>query len=136
MRRHGLPREKVLATVVHLLDTTLIRIGNADYAKSNGSFGLTTLKNRHVDIDGGSLRFEFKGKSGKIWRLKVHDRRVARIVRSCQDIPGQHLFQYLDEAGERQAVDDREAHPCPRALPSSQHGRRRRLAETGRSLPW
>jgi DNA topoisomerase I len=105
MRRHGLPQEKVLATVVHLLDTTLIRVGNADYAKSNGSFGLTTLKNRHVDIDGGSLRFEFKGKSGKIWRLKVHDRRVARIVRSCQDIPGQHLFQYLDEAGERQAVD-------------------------------
>ena len=104
MQRHGLPREKVLATVVHLLDTTLIRVGNADYARQNGSFGLTTLRDRHVDVRGGSLRFEFKGKSGRTWRLQVNDRRVARIVKSCQDLPGQHLFQYIDEAGERQAV--------------------------------
>ncbi len=104
MRLPGLPREKVLAAVVHLLDTTLIRVGNADYAKANGSFGLTTLRNRHVDIAGGSLRFEFKGKSGKLWRLKVSDRRVARIVKSSQELPGQDLFQYLDGEGGRQAV--------------------------------
>jgi DNA topoisomerase-1 len=104
MRKHGLPREKVLAVVVRLLDTTLIRIGNADYAKSNKSFGLTTLRDRHVDINGTKLRFAFRGKSGKEWDLAVSDRRVARIVRDCQDLPGQHLFQYLDEDGERQKV--------------------------------
>jgi DNA topoisomerase-1 len=104
MKRPGLPREKVLATIVHLLDTTLIRVGNDEYARANGSFGLTTLRRKHVKVDGGALRFEFKGKSGKTWRLAVQDRRVARIVRSCQELPGQHLFQYLDENGERQSV--------------------------------
>jgi DNA topoisomerase-1 len=104
MKRPGLPREKVLATIVHLLDTTLIRVGNDEYARTNGSFGLTTLKRKHVKVDGGALRFEFKGKSGKAWRLAVQDRRVARIVRSCQELPGQHLFQYLDDSGERQSV--------------------------------
>jgi DNA topoisomerase-1 len=104
MRKHGLPREKVLAVIVRLLDTTLIRIGNADYAKSNKSFGLTTLRDRHVDINGTKLRFAFRGKSGKEWNLAVSDRRVARIVRDCQDLPGQHLFQYLGEDGERQKV--------------------------------
>jgi DNA topoisomerase-1 len=94
----------VIATIVHLLDTTLIRVGNDEYAKANGSFGLTTLHNRHVDIDGAALHFEFRGKSGKTWHLDVHDRRVARIVKSCQDLPGQHLFQYLDADGERQSV--------------------------------
>lgn len=101
MRRHGLPREKVLATIVHLLETTMIRVGNADYAKQNKSFGLSTLRNRHVDIDGAELRFAFKGKSGKAWNVSIRDRRVARIVKSIQELPGQHLFQYLDEAGER-----------------------------------
>jgi DNA topoisomerase-1 len=100
----GLGRDKVLATVVHLLETTMIRVGNSSYAKENKSYGLTTLLNRHVRIEGAELRFHFKGKSGKTWRLGVRDRRIARIVKSCQELPGQHLFQYLDEAGQRQAV--------------------------------
>jgi DNA topoisomerase-1 len=104
MALKGLPREKVLATVVHLLETTLIRVGNDDYAKENKSYGLTTLKNRHVEVDGAELRFRFKGKSGKTWSLKVKDRRIARIVRACQDLPGQELFQYLDEDGELRDV--------------------------------
>jgi DNA topoisomerase I len=104
MSRRGLPREKVLATIVHLLETTLIRVGNQDYAKQNKSYGLTTLKDPHVKVEGGELRFVFKGKSGKSWRLNVKDRRVAKIVKACQDIPGQHLFQYIDEEGERQSV--------------------------------
>jgi DNA topoisomerase-1 len=104
MGLRGLPREKVLATVVHLLETTLIRVGNADYAKENKSYGLTTLRNKHVEVEGSALRFDFKGKSGKTWRLQVRDRRVAKIVRQCQDLPGQNLFQYVDEQGERQAV--------------------------------
>jgi DNA topoisomerase-1 len=100
----GLPREKVLATVVHLLETTLIRVGNEDYAKQNKSYGLTTLKDGHVKVNGSDLRFQFKGKSGKTWSLQVKDRRLARIVRACQDLPGQELFQYIDEAGERRDV--------------------------------
>jgi DNA topoisomerase-1 len=104
MALRGLPRDKVLATVVHLLEATLIRVGNDDYAKNNKSYGLTTLRDKHVDIDGSELRFEFKGKSGKTWKLKVKDRRVARIIRACQDLPGQELFQYIDESGERRDV--------------------------------
>jgi DNA topoisomerase-1 len=100
----GLPREKVLATVVHLLENTLIRVGNADYAKQNKSYGLTTLRDPHVKVEGAELKFQFKGKSGKTWRLSVKDRRIARIVKACQDLPGQDLFQYLDAAGERQSV--------------------------------
>ncbi|WP_435531137.1 DNA topoisomerase IB [Ramlibacter pallidus] len=104
MALRGLPREKVLATVVHLLETTLIRVGNDDYAKTNKSYGLTTLRNPHVKVDGSELRFQFKGKSGKTWRLQVKDRRIARIVRACQDLPGQRLFQYKDENGEVREV--------------------------------
>ena len=100
----GLSRRKVLATVVYLLENTLIRVGNSDYAKQNKSFGLTTLRDGHVDINGSELRFEFKGKSGKLWKLKMRDRRIASVVKSCQDLPGQHLFQYVDENGERQQV--------------------------------
>ncbi|TAJ83078.1 DNA topoisomerase IB [Reyranella sp.] len=96
MAMRGLGREKVLATVVHLLESTLIRIGNDDYAKQNQSYGLTTLRDRHVAINGSELRFQFKGKSGKTWRLGLKDRRVANVVRACQDLPGQDLFQYLD----------------------------------------
>jgi len=99
MAKHGLPRDKVLATVVHLLETTLVRVGNRDYAKENGSFGLTTLQEPHVEVNGTELRFHFKGKSGKTWRLKMRDRRVANIVRACQELPGQQLFQYCDEDG-------------------------------------
>ncbi|QCI94835.1 DNA topoisomerase IB [Novosphingobium sp. EMRT-2] len=100
MRLAGLPREKVLATVVYLLEKTMIRVGNAEYARANRSFGLTTLGRRHVRIDGGELRFRFRGKSGRQWNLRLQDRNVARIVRQCQDLPGQHLFEYED--GERQ----------------------------------
>lgn len=104
MALRGLPREKVLATVVHLLETTLIRVGNDDYARANKSYGLTTLRNPHVKVEGSELRFQFKGKSGKMWRLQVKDRRIARIIRACQDLPGQRLFQYQDEAGEVREV--------------------------------
>lgn len=95
----GLPREKVLATVVRLLDQTHIRVGNAEYKRANGSFGLSTLLDRHVSFAPGELRLRFRGKSG-VWHDRaVSDPRVARIVRACRDIPGQHLFQYRDEAG-------------------------------------
>jgi DNA topoisomerase-1 len=104
MKRPGLTREKVLATVVNLLETTLIRVGNEDYVKENKSYGLTTLRNRHVDVDGKELRFEFKGKSGKMWKLKIENRRVAKVVKACQELPGQHLFQYIDEDKERREV--------------------------------
>ena len=104
MSLRGLPREKVLATVVHLLENTLIRVGNSDYVKQNKSYGLTTLRDPHVKVEGSALRFQFKGKSGKTWRLQVKDRRVAKIVKACQDLPGQDLFQYLDENGEQQSI--------------------------------
>ncbi|MGR3198887.1 MAG: DNA topoisomerase IB, partial [Paracoccus sp. (in: a-proteobacteria)] len=104
MSLRGLPADKVLATIVYLLENTMIRVGNADYAKQNKSHGLTTLRDRHVTFDGNEVRFRFKGKGGKEWDLGLRDRRVARIVKAAQDIPGQHLFQYLDENGERHQV--------------------------------
>ena len=104
MGLRGLRREKVLATIVHLLETTLIRIGNDDYAKQNSGYGLTTLKNRHVAVDGNEVRFRFTGKSGKQWSLRVRDRRVARVIRACQELPGQELLRYVDEAGNCQDV--------------------------------
>ena len=103
--RRGLPREKVLATVVRLLEVTLIRVGNQEYARDNKSYGLTTLRDRHVEFEGAKLIFEYRGKGGKQHRISLRDRRLARIVRSCQELPGQHLFQYLDEDGQRQPVD-------------------------------
>jgi DNA topoisomerase-1 len=99
MALRGLPREKVLATIVHLLETTLIRVGNDEYAAQNNSYGLTTLKNRHVGIDGNEVRFRFTGKSGKQWSLRVKDRRIAKTIKACQELPGQELLQYVDEAG-------------------------------------
>lgn len=99
MAKRGLPREKVLATVVHLLETTLIRIGSDEYAARNKSYGLTTLKNRHVAVEGNEVRFRFTGKSGKQWTLNVRDRRVAKVIKACQDLPGQELLEYVDEAG-------------------------------------
>lgn len=105
MGQRGLPREKVLGTVVHLLDATLIRIGNSQYARDNGSYGLTTLRNRHVTVRGPHLRFEFHGKGGKRHTVDLNDRRVAGIIRRCQDLPGHELFQYIDGEGERQTVD-------------------------------
>jgi DNA topoisomerase I len=104
MKRPGLSRDKVLATVVHLLETTLIRVGNDDYARTNKSYGLTTLRDPHVRIAGSALSFRFKGKSGKTWDVSLKDRRVARIVKACQDLPGQELFQYLDADGTQRDV--------------------------------
>jgi len=104
LARQGLPREKVLATVVYLLEKTCIRVGNDEYVYSNRSYGLTTLLNRHVHIAGSKLRFVFKGKSGKKHDIALSSRRVARIVRACQELPGQALFQYLDEKGETHHV--------------------------------
>jgi len=105
LSRPGLSREKVLATVVSLLECTGIRVGNNEYARANRSFGLTTLRNRHVEISGSKLRFQFRGKSGKIHDVVLTDRRLARIVARCQAIPGETLFQYEDENGVRQTVD-------------------------------
>ncbi|HXO41954.1 MAG TPA: DNA topoisomerase IB [Thermoanaerobaculia bacterium] len=101
----GLPREKVLAAVVKLLEATLIRVGNEEYARENDSFGLTTMRTRHVDITGATLRFRFRGKSGKEHEVAISDRRLARVVRTCRELPGYELFQYLDESEERQSVD-------------------------------
>jgi DNA topoisomerase I len=100
----GLTREKVLATIVHLLEATLIRVGSDEYAKHNKSYGLTTLKNRHVEVDGPELRFNFKGKGGKVWRLGLRNRRVAKVIRACQELPGQELFQYVDTEGDTRDV--------------------------------
>jgi DNA topoisomerase-1 len=100
LRARGLTMEKGLATVVWMLDNLYIRIGNAAYAEANRSYGLTTLKNRHVKVEGGSVKFRFKGKSGKEWNLAHSDRRIANVVRKLQELPGQHLFQYVcDEGG-------------------------------------
>lgn len=104
LRRHALSHEKVVATVVRLLERTLIRVGNDEYARSNKSFGLTTLHNRHVRVEGATVSFAFKGKSGVVHRLGLGDRRLARIVRSLQEMPGQRLFQYIDEEGKRHPV--------------------------------
>jgi DNA topoisomerase-1 len=104
LRRRGLPKEKVLAAVIRLMELTLIRVGNDEYARANKSFGLTTLRDRHAHFHGAEVQFEFKGKSGVEHRTGVRDARLARLVKACQDIPGQRLFQYLDEAGERHPV--------------------------------
>ena len=105
LRRRGLPREKVLALIVRLLETTLVRVGNEEYARDNRSFGLSTLRDRHVKDDGNGLQLIFKGKSGKEHVVAIRDRRLARLVRECQELPGQELFQYVDEDGRRQSVD-------------------------------
>jgi DNA topoisomerase-1 len=108
LARHGLPKEKVVAAVVRLLELTLIRVGNDEYAKENKSFGLTTLRKRHVDLGSTGAVFEFKGKSGVAHRTGFRDRRLAQVIRACQDLPGQRLFQYVDEEGERRHVGSAE----------------------------
>jgi DNA topoisomerase-1 len=100
LRRRGLPREKVLAAVVKLLETTLIRVGNDDYARNNNSYGLTTMRDRHAEVAGPKIRIEFNGKSGVRHEITVQDRQIAKIVAQCQDLPGQQLFQHVDEEGE------------------------------------
>lgn len=119
MRQRGLRRDKILATVVYLLETTMIRVGNADYAKQNKSYGLTTLNDRHVKVEGNELRFRFKGKSGKQWNLKLADRRVAKIVKQSQDLPGQHLFQYVDDEGEQREVSSGDVNTYLREISGS-----------------
>jgi len=119
MRRQGLPREKVLAAIVHLLDTTLIRVGNDEYARSNSSYGLTTLKDRHADVSGDKLRFVFTGKSGRSWRLTLKNRRVANIIKALQDLPGQRLFQYEDEDGAPQSVTSTDVNAYLREISGS-----------------
>ena len=104
LKRRGLPREKVLATVVQLLERTFIRVGNEEYAKENKSFGLTTMRNHHVDVTATKLKFSFRGKSGKQHEVDVSDRRLAKIIRQLQDLPGQEVFQYLNDRGERRKV--------------------------------
>lgn len=104
LRRQGLPREKVLAAVVQLLGTTFIRIGNPEYVRANDSFGLTTLLDDHVEINGSKVRFEFRGKSGKEHAINLQDKRLARIIKQCQDVPGQRLFQYVDEDGNPHSI--------------------------------
>lgn len=105
LAKSGMPREKVLALVVRLLETTLIRVGNEEYARQNKSFGLTTMRNRHVHLSGSAMVFEFRGKSGKWHSVRLEDRRLARIMRNCLEIPGQELFQYVDADGHRQSID-------------------------------
>ena len=101
----GLPREKVLATIVRLIETTFIRVGNAEYARDNKSYGLTTMRTRHVQVHGGTLTFDFTGKSGVHHTIDLENARLARIVRKIQDLPGHELFQYLDHEGNRHRVD-------------------------------
>lgn len=100
----GLSRNKVLATVVRLLEVSLIRVGNEEYARDNDSFGLTTMRDRHVDVNGSTIEFHFRGKAGRWHKVDIRDRRLAKIVKRCQDLPGQELFQYLDGEGKRQDV--------------------------------
>ena len=116
LRRHGLPRERVLAAVVRLLELTLFRVGNSEYAKSNKSFGLTTLRSRHAQIKGGRIHLSFRGKGGTHYETDINDPRVARIVKSCRDLPGHELFQYLDDAGERHTVSSTEVNAYLREI--------------------
>ena len=104
LRKHGLPREKVIAAIVQLLEKTAIRIGNEAYVKTNKSFGLTTLRNRHVEVSGTTVHFDFKGKSSKEHHIDLKDAKLAKIVAQLQELPGQELFQYLDENEQRQSI--------------------------------
>jgi DNA topoisomerase-1 len=116
LKRRGLPKNKVLATVVRLLETTFIRVGNDEYAKENESFGLTTMRDRHVRVAGATLLFHFRGKSGQEHCIELTDRRLARIVKRCRDLPGYELFQYVDENGVRCAIDSADVNEYIREL--------------------
>jgi DNA topoisomerase-1 len=119
LRRPGLPRDKVLAALVRLLEATCIRVGSDEYARHNRHYGLTTLEDQHVDVRGPELRFHFRGKSGKPHVVGLHDRALARIVHNCQEIPGQRLFQFLDEGGRRHAIDSGDVNDYLRAISGS-----------------
>ncbi|MCE9606120.1 MAG: DNA topoisomerase IB [Planctomycetia bacterium] len=105
LARRGIPRERVLATIVRLLETSRIRVGNEEYAQENDSYGLTTFRDRHASVRGDRIQFEFRGKSGVMHSIEVEDRRLAKIVKRCRDLPGYELFQYLDEQVERRSID-------------------------------
>ena len=118
LKLRGLPREKVLATVVRLLERTFIRVGNEEYARENKSFGLTTIKNRHVTVTGPHLRFRFRGKSGRQHEVDITDRRIAKIVSKCQDLPGQDLFQSVSDDGEVRNVTSQDVNDYLREITS------------------
>jgi DNA topoisomerase-1 len=116
LRRHGLQRERVLAAIVRLLELTLFRIGNSEYSKTNKSFGLTTLRNRHAAVSGNTIRLAFRGKRGVWHEGRASDRRLARIVKSCRDLPGHELFQYLDDEGHRHTLGSSEVNDYLREI--------------------
>jgi len=116
LRRSGLPREKVLAGVVQLLEKTLIRVGNEEYARENRSFGLTTMRDGHATIGASRVKFEFRGKSGIEHAVDLHDARLARLIKACRDLPGYELFQYVDEKGVRHAVDSADVNAYVREI--------------------
>jgi DNA topoisomerase-1 len=116
LRAPTLTRERVLATIVRLLEITLIRVGNEEYAKANASYGLTTLREKHVEVDGSLVRFRFKGKSGKTHDVGVRDRRVARVIRALQELPGQDLFTYVDDDDEVQPIHSDDVNEYLRAI--------------------
>jgi DNA topoisomerase-1 len=116
----GLPRNKLLALLVQLLETTLIRVGNEEYARSNGSFGLTTMRDGHARVAGATVRFRFRGKSGKLHEVHLQDQRLARLVRRCQELPGHELFQYVDEAGNVQSIGSADVNDYLREITGEQ----------------
>jgi DNA topoisomerase-1 len=116
LAKPGLPRDKVLAAIVQLLERSLIRVGNEEYVKQNQSFGLTTLRDRHVKVRGGTLEFHFRGKSGKHHTIDVNDWRLAHVVKQCRDLPGHELFQYVGEDGTRQRVGSGDINAYVRAV--------------------
>ncbi len=116
LARPGLPREKVLATVVSLLEATMIRVGNEEYAKQNDSYGLTTMQEDHVRVSGDTLRFTFRGKSGREHKVNLRDRKLARVVRQVRDLPGQELFQYLNDAGEAATISSQDVNDYIREI--------------------
>ena len=118
LRRPGLPREKVLAAVVRLLERTLIRVGNEEYVRQNHSFGLTTLRSHHARVRGADVHFEFRGKSGVSHAIDLHDARLARIVKACRELPGHELFQYVDAEGGRQAIGSTDVNAYLREITS------------------
>jgi DNA topoisomerase-1 len=117
----GLPREKVLATIVYLLEATMMRVGNEEYARTNKSFGLTTLRNRHAKVDGSDVEFSFRGKSGVYHKVKVHDRRLAGIVKRTRDLPGQELFQYIDDDGATHTIDSSDVNDYLRLITGEEY---------------
>ncbi len=116
LRRHGMPKARIVAVALQLLDSTHIRVGNEEYARDNASFGLTTLRTQHAEVSGATIRLTFNGKSGKEWCVDYRDRRTAKVVRMCQELPGQRLFQYEDDAGNLQPIDSDDINAWLRAV--------------------